>query len=169
MPIVAAVFVVLVFTGSAVFVPGQAAQKNDWAISDRLLMFLLGIAIAAFLLRFAFIRAVPSREGIVVRNLLLTRSLEWSEIVRLQFGGGSPWAYLDTWDADTVPVMAIQKADGAFGRAEAARLAALIDFHAGREPGEAGPTRAGGPVEGEPGPTDQHMNDEPQDPPQDFR
>ncbi|GMA39879.1 hypothetical protein GCM10025883_19240 [Mobilicoccus caccae] len=131
---VMAVLVLLVFTISAVFVPGQALQKDDWAISDRIMLFLLGAAIAAFLWRFAIIRAVPSPEGLVVRNILVTRRLAWGDIVRLQFGGGSPWAYLDTWDADTVPLMAIQKADGEYGRSEAGRLAALIDYHAGHEP-----------------------------------
>ncbi|GAB49547.1 PH domain-containing protein [Mobilicoccus pelagius] len=133
-PVVAAALVFVTFTLSAVIVPGQAAQKGDWAISDRLLMFLMGVAIAWFLLRFAQIRAVPTREGLAVRNLLITRELEWAEIVHLQFGGGSPWAYLDTADFETVPLMAVQKADGEFGRAEAARLAALIDYHSAREP-----------------------------------
>jgi len=133
-PVAAAALVFVTFTLSAVVVPGQAAQKGDWAISDRILMFLMGVAIAWFLLRFAQIRAVPTREGLTVRNLLITRKLEWAEIVHLQFGGGSPWAYLDTADFETVPLMAVQKADGEFGRAEAARLAALIDYHSAREP-----------------------------------
>lgn len=133
-PVVMGVLVFAVFTASAVFVPGQAAQKGDWALSDRLMLFLFGAAVAAFLSRFAGIRAVPSRDGLTVRNLFLTRHIPWSDIVRIQFGGGSPWAYLDTADADTVPVMAVQKADGDLGRREAARLAALIDYHSGREP-----------------------------------
>ncbi|MDO5626864.1 MAG: PH domain-containing protein [Mobilicoccus sp.] len=133
-PVVVGVGVLAVFTAMAVFVPGQAMQKDDWALSDRLMLFFIGVATAMFLSRFAFIKAVPTREGITVRNLFITRRLAWADVVRLQFGGGSPWAYLDTWDTETVPLMAIQKADGAFGRAEAGRLAALIDYHSGREP-----------------------------------
>ena len=133
-PVVLAVLVFLTFAAAAIIVPGQAEQKDDWAISDRLLMFLMGAVIAWFLSRFALIRAVPSPEGLVVRNLLITRHLGWAEVVRLQFGGGSPWAYLDTADFETVPLMAIQKADGEYGRAEASRLAALIDYHSAREP-----------------------------------
>ena len=133
-PVVMAVLVFVTFTAAAIIVPGQAEQKDDWAISDRLLMFLMGAVIAWFLSRFALIRAVPSPEGLVVRNLLITRHLGWAEVVRLQFGGGSPWAYLDTADFETVPLMAIQKADGEYGRAEASRLAALIDYHSAREP-----------------------------------
>lgn len=133
-PVVAAVLVLVTFTASAIFVPGRVEQKDDWALSDRIMLFLMGAAIAAFLWRFVMIRAQPSKQGLEVRNLFVTRRLEWGEIVRMQFGGGAPWAYLDTWDADTVPLMAIQKADGEHGRREAARLAALIDFHSGREP-----------------------------------
>jgi len=36
---------------------------------------------------------------------------------------------VDLDDTDTVAVMAIQKADGAPGRAEAARLSALVQVH----------------------------------------
>ena len=64
-----------------------------------------------------------------MRNLFLTRRLGWAQIVRMQFGGGAPWVSLDLTDTDTVPVMAIQKADGAHGRAMAGRLAALIEYH----------------------------------------
>lgn len=147
-PVGMAILVFLTFTASAVIVPGQAEQKDDWAISDRLLMVLMGAAIAWFLLRFAQIRAVPSKEGLVVRNLLITRHLTWAEIVRLQFGGGSPWAYLDTGDFETVPLMAIQKADGEFGRSEASRLAALIDYHSAPDPqaGSRPPADARGPA-----------------------
>lgn len=134
-PVVMGVLVFVMFTLSAVFVPGHPGQKGDWALADRLMLFLMGALIAAFLGRFAGIRAVPTREGLVVRNLFLTRRLAWADIVRMQFGGGAPWASLDTVDADTVPVMALQKADGELGRREAARLAALIDYHSRRPPG----------------------------------
>ncbi|WP_168581269.1 PH domain-containing protein [Gephyromycinifex aptenodytis] len=126
---VAAVVVFATFLLGAIIVPGQEGQKDDWAISDRLLIAAIGAAIAWFLWRLGSIRATPSKQGLVVRNLLLTRTLAWDEIVRMQFGGGAPWASLDLADTDTVAVMALQKADGEYGRAEAARLAALIQHH----------------------------------------
>lgn len=127
--LVAAAVVLVGFTFAALVIPGQEAQKDGWTIADRLMLFGLGLAIALFLWRLATIHAIPSREGLVVRNLFITRRLEWSEILRLQFGGGAPWASLDLTDTDTVPVMAVQKADGAFGRTQSARLAALIEYH----------------------------------------
>jgi len=88
-----------------------------------------GLVLAAAMWRFASIRAVPSARGLVIRNLITTRTLEWAQIIRVQFGGGAPWVSVDLDDTDTVAIMAIQKADGAFGQAEAARLSALVQVH----------------------------------------
>ena len=86
---------------------------GGWTILDRLTLVLIGVAIAVLMWRYASIRAVPTRQGLVVRNLFTTRRLAWPQIVRVQFGGGAPWVTLDLDDTDTVAVMAIQKADGA--------------------------------------------------------
>lgn len=118
--------VLLAFTAGAVLMPGPD-EGGSWTAPDRLMLFLFGLAMASFLWRYAMIRAVPTREGLAIRNLLLSRRVEWSEVVGLQFAGGDPWVRLDLADTEQVAVMAIQKADGAFGRAEAARLASLVE------------------------------------------
>lgn len=118
---------IVVFVAAAV--GGATIPGLDWSIVDRLFFFALGAMIAGLLWRYSRIEARPSKQGLVVRNLFLTRRLAWEEILRMQFGGGAPWVSLDLADTDTVAVMAIQKADGAHGRAMAARLAALIEFH----------------------------------------
>ncbi|WP_240322767.1 PH domain-containing protein [Austwickia chelonae] len=128
--VVLTVLVFIAFTYAAITVPGREGQKADWGILDRVMIFVSGAAIAWFIWRFASIKAVPSPQGIVVRNLLLTRTIDWAEVVRVQYGGAAPWARLDLSDADTVAVMAIQKADGAHAQALAARLAALVEVHA---------------------------------------
>ncbi len=125
----AAIVVAVTFTLAAVFIPGDEAQKGDWSLGDRAMIFVLGALIAWFLWRFGSIQAVPSKDGLVVRNLLITRTVSWAEILRVQFGGGAPWAVLDLIDTDTLAVMAIQKADGPHGRVLASRLAALIQVH----------------------------------------
>ncbi len=133
--VVLTVAVLVTFLFTAITIPGREDQKDDWAIADRLFIALLGVAIAWFIWRFASVRALPSSTGIVVRNLFITRRLDWQEVLRVQFGGGAPWARLDLTDTDTVAVMAIQKADGAHGRALASRLAALVQVHgSGAEP-----------------------------------
>lgn len=121
------VMAIVVFVAAAV--GGATIPGTAWSIVDRLFFFALGAMIAGLLWRYSRIEAKPSKQGLVVRNLFLTRRLTWEEIVRMQFGGGAPWVSLDLADTDTVAVMAIQKADGAHGRALAARLAALIEFH----------------------------------------
>jgi hypothetical protein len=122
------------FTGLALAMPWVDPQLGGWSVPDRLLLILCGVALAGGLWRFASIRAVPSTGGLMVRNLVTTRNLEWAQIVRVQFGGGAPWVSVDLDDTDTVAVMAIQRADGAFGEAEAARLSALVQVHSGSDP-----------------------------------
>lgn len=123
----------LVFGVIAVVMPTQVDGR--WGLGDRLMFFGLGVAVALIAWRYASIVAVPSRAGLVVRNLVLTRTLAWPEIVGIQFGGGEPWVTLDLEDGDSVAVMAIQKADGAVSGREASRLAALIQaFGEAREP-----------------------------------
>lgn len=124
----------LIFTSGALSLPRVDPLVGGWSILDRLMLISGGVAVAAFLWRFASIRAVPSKHGLVIRNLITTRTLEWAQIVRVQFGGGAPWVSVDLDDTDVVAVMAIQKADGAFGQAEAARLSALVQVHSRPRP-----------------------------------
>ena len=70
----------------------------------------------------------------MIRYLIMTRTLEWTQIVRVQFGGGAPWVSVDLDDTDTIAVMAIQRADGAIAQAEAARLSALVQVHSRPRP-----------------------------------
>ena len=129
-----AVLSVVIFTGLAMLMPWGDPSAGGWGASDRALLIGTGLLLGAGLWRFASIRAVPSTGGLVVRNLISTRKLEWAQIVRVQFGGGAPWVSVDLADTDTVAVMAIQRADGAFGQAEAARLSALVEVNSRLRP-----------------------------------
>ncbi|HET7397558.1 MAG TPA: PH domain-containing protein [Intrasporangium sp.] len=130
----------LLFAVLALALPGVAGGAR-WGVADRLMFFAIGVVIALLAHRYASIVAVPSREGLVVRNLVVTRTITWPEIVGVQFGGGEPWVSLDLADADTVAVMAIQKADGPVAVREASRLAALVQALGERSPGTSpGPT-----------------------------
>ncbi|MDR6865181.1 PH domain-containing protein [Phycicoccus sp. 3266] len=120
-----AVATVLLFAVVAVVLPGPA-EGGNWRAGDRVFFAGVGVAIALLLWRFASIRAVPTRETLTIRNLFLTRTVSWREVVDVRFGEGDPWVTIELSDTDTVAVMAIQKADAGFGRAEAGRLAALV-------------------------------------------
>jgi Bacterial PH domain len=125
---------VVVFTGLALLMPSADPSLGGWGPSDRLLLTCCGLVLAAGLWRFASIRAIPSPKGLMIRNLITTRTLNWAQIVQVQFGGGAPWVSVDLDDTDTVAVMAIQRADGAFGQGEAARLSALVQVHSRPQP-----------------------------------
>jgi hypothetical protein len=87
---------------------------------------LFGLLIAWFCWRQASVRAVPDTTGIVVRNLLVTTHVDWAQIVSVRFGQGRAWVQLDLADGDTLAVMGVQRADGAFAEQEARRLATLV-------------------------------------------
>lgn len=110
-----------------VFIP--TGGVTGWTLLDKMMMFGLGLLIAAMLTRWAFVKAVPSEHGIVVRNLFLSRDVAWDEIVQVQFGGGKPWAVLDLTDTEQLGVMAIARSDGPRADAEAQRLATLVARH----------------------------------------
>ena len=111
-----------------------ASGYQGWSAVDSLLLLGFGVLLAAVLWRFAALVATPSRDGIVVRNVLLTRRVAWSEVERVRFGGGDAWAWLELADGDSLAVMAVQRSDGDLGRAEAGRLAALVQSRGGSAP-----------------------------------
>lgn len=125
----AAVATAVIFTLVAIYSPMPLRVAPELETANRISVALLGLAIAAFLARYAFIRAVPSPEGLRVVNLVRSHDLEWAQILRVGFSGGAPWAVLELADTEELAVMAIQRADGRRAGAEASRLAALIEHH----------------------------------------
>jgi hypothetical protein len=121
---VAQAAVLLALAASA---PGDGPIPWHWY--DRLGLVLVAAAIAYVLLLFARLRATPGPDGLVVRNVVVVTRLAWPQIVAVRFGGGDPWVTLDLADGDVLAVMAVQRADGARGAAEARRLATLVAEH----------------------------------------
>ncbi len=117
----------LALIACAVLLPWSG--PNVVAIWDRLGLLIVAAIVGWGVSRFGRVRAVPAETGLVVRNLLITRDLTWPEVETLNFGGSEPWVTLGLTDGDQVPVMAIQRADGAPAKAEAERLATLIEYH----------------------------------------
>lgn len=120
-----AVALVVVFVVVAVRIPHGGV--TGWNTPDSVAMIAFGVAVAAFLLRYALVRATPTPQGLHVRNLVVSRDIEWAEIVNVQFGGGAPWLLLELSDTETMAVMAVQRSDGEFATAEAQRLATLVE------------------------------------------
>lgn len=86
--------------------------------------------------------------GLRVRNLVHTTVLTWPEIEAVRFGNGLPWVSLDLTNGQTLAVMAIQSADGAFATQEARRLATLVQAHGAGTPNAGGPEQDTHPTEG---------------------
>lgn len=116
---------VVIFSGFALLAP-TPAEGGSFAVGDRIMMVALGLAIAAFLWRYTAIKAVPDERGIDIRNLLLSRRVEWDEVEAVRFHGGAAWPVLALHDGDEVAVMAVQKADGGSSSSDATRLASLV-------------------------------------------
>lgn len=114
-----------VFGVIALLLPKPAGGAG-WTAGDRFFFFAVGLAMAFVMWRFAAIRAVPTRESLTVRNLFLTREVPWESVVDVRFAEGDPWVTIELDDTDTVAVMAVQRADGEWGRSEASRLVALV-------------------------------------------
>jgi len=125
LPLVMATIAVGVCTVVAV---GMGAA-GEWQVGDQLALVGLGLGLAAFLGRYASIKAVPDGVGLTVRNLMLTRTVSWDEILEVRFPDGAPWVTLELDDTDELAVMAIQRADGQLARDEALRLARIVDRH----------------------------------------
>ncbi|MGV8966118.1 MAG: PH domain-containing protein [Cellulomonas sp.] len=102
---------------------------GDYGLPDLIGFALVGAAIVGFCFRQATVQALVDEQGVAVRNLLLSRRVEWAEIVSVRFGEGRPWVQLDLADGDTLAVMGIQRADGDFAAAAARRLATLVALH----------------------------------------
>jgi hypothetical protein len=126
LPLVMATVAVVVCTVVAI---GMGLADTGWALGDQLALVGLGLAMAAFLGRYASIKAVPDDTGIRVRNLMLTRRVSWDEILEVRFPEGAPWVSVELDDGDELAVMAVQRADGQFAREEALRLAGIVDRH----------------------------------------
>lgn len=121
--------VVTVVTAILIIVP-----PFSFRLPDRIGIATVGAAIVWLCWRHASVVATPDLSSLQIRNLIHTTRLEWPQIMSVRFGSGRPWASLDLADGTTIAVMAIQSADGERGRAEARRLAALVQAYEAREP-----------------------------------
>jgi hypothetical protein len=111
----------------ALAAPGSG--PGAFSLVDRIGIIVVGATISWFLSRWALVVALPSESDLIVRNLFNQRRLEWPEVVAVRFGGGGPWATLDLTDGESLPILAIQRADGSAAEEQAERLATLVALH----------------------------------------
>jgi hypothetical protein len=123
-PYVLAVAALAGFVTVALILNGEG--PSGARLLDRVLLVAFGVFVAFMLHRYGSVRVTADDEGLVVRNLLRSRRLEWAEVLNVRLAPGDPWVYLDLADGTSLAAMGIQGADGARGRAQAIELAALV-------------------------------------------
>jgi hypothetical protein len=79
--------------------------------TDQLAMGGLGVVLACVLLLFARPRLRAGKPGLLVRNVLGERLVEWPDVVDVSFPVGARWARVDLPDDEYIPLMAIQAVD----------------------------------------------------------
>ncbi|ROR74398.1 PH domain-containing protein [Bogoriella caseilytica] len=127
---VAGVLIALTVGGAlAVIVLMPGVSEGDFGLVDQLFTAALAGGICWFIYRQGSVSARPTASGLAVRNLIHSRTLDWAEILGVNFGSGDPWVRLDLIDGETLAVMAIQSADGEHGKREASRLATLVKLY----------------------------------------
>ncbi|REF34965.1 PH domain-containing protein [Thermasporomyces composti] len=118
--------VVLVITGVGLWVALPPAARADFSPAQVVTLALLLVALLYGLYRLGRIRLEADEHGLTIVNLVRSRRLEWAQVLNVSLRPGDPWVQLDLDDGTTMPVMAIQSADGARARRAAQDLAALV-------------------------------------------
>lgn len=109
---------------------GFPAEVPGMGVPDRVGFLVLGVGGAYLLHRLASVAVLPSESGVVVRNVVGTRSLDWAQVVDVRFGRDSTWGRVNLADGTSLQMMGIQSADGAHASRDAVRLATLVELHA---------------------------------------
>lgn len=121
--VASAISVLLVLTTwAAIALPGGSQFVYVWRVSVPVVAAIL----CGILALVARPHATVSRDGLIVVNLVRRTDLSWRQIVQVRFGAAAPWVLLDLSDATTLPVMAIQRSEGARALRQAQRLADLV-------------------------------------------
>jgi len=96
---------------------------------DRVAFVVVGAAGAYLLHRLGGVAVLPSEAGVVVRNVVGTRALDWAQVVDVRFGRDSTWGRVNLSDGTSLNTMGIQSSDGAHAGRDAVRLATLVELH----------------------------------------
>jgi hypothetical protein len=119
---VAALFVVIFVVVAVLLRSGSTGV--DFALSDRISLVLVGIALAAGTLVLGQARVVADAEGVQVRNLFFGQQVSWDLVKAVTFPDGAPWARLELPADEYIPVVAIQAFDGEYAVAAIRELRA---------------------------------------------
>jgi hypothetical protein len=124
---------------AAIWVQFPDEVRRSFTLVQKLTLLLIALLIGAGGFALARCRVDADEDGLTVVNGYRRHRYDWGQVVRVTMRSGNPWAVLDLSDGTSQSAMGIQASDGGRAQAQVRRLRALIDAHAGTEPGWAGP------------------------------
>ncbi|WP_341720395.1 PH domain-containing protein [Micromonospora sp. FIMYZ51] len=107
-----AVVVVVLFSVIATTLTGPTGNGyGTFQRGDQFAMIGLGVLFALGALLFTRPRVEADARGIRVRNIIGSYELPWEVVRGVRFDRGAPWAALELYDDDLLPMVALQAAD----------------------------------------------------------
>ena len=110
---IAAIAVVTLFTVIGLGLHGSAGfeDSGQFRRGDQAAMIGLGVLIGLGILAFTRPRVSADAKGVKVRNVVGGYDLPWSVVRAIRFDRRSPWACLELYNEDRVPLHALQAVD----------------------------------------------------------
>ncbi|MEU6025207.1 PH domain-containing protein [Micromonospora sp. NBC_01739] len=109
---VSAVVLVVVFSLIATTLTGPTGNGfGTFQRGDQFAMIGLGVIFALGALLFTRPRVEADARGVRVRNIIGSYELPWEVVRGVRFDRGAPWAALELYDDDLLPMVALQAAD----------------------------------------------------------
>lgn len=121
--------------GAAVWLTLSQEVRDAFNPLQRITVLLLFTTVVAMGHALGRCRVDADEDGLRVVNGYRTHELTWPEVVAVRLRPGNPWATLDLANGTSLAAMGIQGSDGGRARQQVRQLRALIEAHAGREPG----------------------------------
>jgi len=119
--------VVVLFTAISFSLKGTSGFDNSghFERGDQTAMIGLGLLIAVGIMALCRPRVRADAAGVRIRNVVGGYDLPWSVVRAVRFDRHSPWASLDLYDDEQVPVHALQAADKEYAVDGVRKLRAL--------------------------------------------
>ncbi|MEU5554347.1 PH domain-containing protein [Micromonospora sp. NPDC047793] len=109
---ISAAVLVVVFALIATTLTGPTGNGyGSFQRGDQFAMIGLGVLFALGTLLFTRPRVEADAHRIRVRNIIGSYELPWEVVRGVRFDRGAPWAALELYDDDLLPVVALQAAD----------------------------------------------------------
>ncbi|MEE2035175.1 PH domain-containing protein [Rhodococcus chondri] len=98
--------------GAALVLRSGGDSGVNLRIVDQIAILIIGVIVSGAVLLFTRPRLRVGPHGVSVRNVIVEKYVDWSEVRGLTFPYGAPWAHLELPHDEYVPVVAIQARDG---------------------------------------------------------